>query len=414
MSVTTMHEVQWRLVDSFPGNFASPALTSARPCPVCGGLKTKKVFQFDDFQFFSDSASVPKRAQVTQVQCDGCAAVYMDPCYTSSGFGYLFPEAGQSYGAMSERPVEQVQWLKERGLLQDGQVFLDVGCYEGSFLSSLPSGLVRVGVDIDAPAVARGNLKHSGIGVRLYCGPLETFQIPQSPDVISMYHVLEHVANPLEVLRHLRAVSHASTKLVVEVPILEFGATNDINGFFAVQHMTHFSHGSLTRLVRLSGWDIVERQQIDGYNGHRLLLVPGVGAGDVEAAADVLETKKYMAQWFAALASACERVANFGDATRWVIWGGGFHTEMVYQTTQLFSAYRDCEFVIVDSDPLKQGKSWRGINIYSSEALAGVDWTTTRLLVSSYGSQEVIKRVAVQLGAPEGRISCLYDHVTAY
>ena len=33
---------------------------------------------------------------------------------------------------------------------------LDVGCYDGGFLACLPDEMSRHGVDIDAPAIARG------------------------------------------------------------------------------------------------------------------------------------------------------------------------------------------------------------------------------------------------------------------
>ena len=48
-----------------------------------------------------------------------------------------------------------------------------------------------------------------------------------------MFHVLEHVENPVNVLKRLREVSAEGGMLVVEVPLAEFGETNDINGFLA-------------------------------------------------------------------------------------------------------------------------------------------------------------------------------------
>mgnify|MGYP000380287711 CR=1 FL=1 len=36
-----------------------------------------------------------------------------------------------------------------------------------------------------------------------------------------MFHVLEHLPRPVEVLRKLRSIAEVSTRLVVEVPVLE-------------------------------------------------------------------------------------------------------------------------------------------------------------------------------------------------
>ena len=60
-----------------------------------------------------------------------------------------------------------------------------------------------------------------------------------------MFHVLEHLKNPLETLINILKSAHQTTYLLIEVPILENGFTNDINGFFSAQHLTHFSRQSL-------------------------------------------------------------------------------------------------------------------------------------------------------------------------
>lgn len=41
-------------------------------------------------------------------------------------------------------------------------------------------------------------------------------------------------------------------------------------------------------------------------------------------------------------------------------------------------------FVIVDSDPLKQSKTWRGIEILSPSVPSNFDWSSSSLVVSSY------------------------------
>lgn len=222
----------WTRIDSFVGNKSNPALTTYRPCPICGSLHYRNILTFNDFQFFSDSTEYPKRTVIQNVQCQDCHAVYLNPCYTTIGFDYLFSEAGRSYGSTEGRPAEQREWLDKRNLLDEGTVFLDVGCYDGRLLSHLPKNIRRVGVDIDEPAIKQGQARYGSEGVELINGAFESFSCSVQPDVISMFHVLEHLANPYAVLKHLRLMSHAETRLVVEVPIIEFGKTNDINGFF--------------------------------------------------------------------------------------------------------------------------------------------------------------------------------------
>src|SRR5713226_4191114 len=119
---------RWSKVDSFPGNSTSAALTTHRPCPICGSNRTRTVLQFDQFQFYSDSNKLPKRADLKEVQCLDCFALYLNPCYSEYGFQILFAEAGCSYGSTEGRPQEQIDWLGARGLLRSGSRFLDAGC----------------------------------------------------------------------------------------------------------------------------------------------------------------------------------------------------------------------------------------------------------------------------------------------
>ena len=412
----TLKEHSWSKIDSFVGNHTHAALLNYRPCPICESLHLpRSLLIFDDFQFYTDSDVEPKRAKIQEVQCQECHGVYLNPCYSRTGFSYLFAEASQSYGSTEGRIQEQIDWLFSRHLLDEGGVFLDVGCYEGKFLSSLPKSIRRIGLDIDAQAIARGREHYGADGIELIHGLFETFQCPALPDVISMFHVLEHLANPFEALAHLWKISHSETRLIIEVPVLEYGRTNDINGFMSVQHMTHFSMHSIGRLMSYAGWEILERQQMLDYNGHRIMAKKGEVSSEVGGSgSDSVELLKYLEHWYQNLKRVSCLIESWPRVARVVIFGGGVHNEFLYQVTQLFTRDATCEYLIVDSDPLKQGKSWRGLSIFSPECLREVDWSDCFLIISSYGAQEDIAQVAANLGVPPAAIKRLYDNVHSY
>jgi len=405
----------WRQVDSFPGNRSSGATTEHRPCPICGSDRCRTVLQFDQFQFYSDSKEVPKRVDVRQVQCLDCFALFLNPCYTDYGFSVLFAEAGCSYGSTVGHCNRQIEWLRARGLLQAGGRLLDAGCYEGGFLAKLPEDMERIGVDIDEPAIARGRNLHHGKGIEFILGNFENFRCDRPLDAITMFHVLEHLPRPVAVLRHLRSISHARTQLVVEVPVLENGMTNDINGFFTVQHLTHFSRVSLQNCLGLAGWKIIESQEQPDYNGLRVIAVPAEPIRTLEKDEAVTSAlRSYLSNWNLAVKAVEDRVSRLSRAERCVVWGAGAHTEFLYQATSFFLNKPDREYIIVDSDPIKQGKTWRGIQIYLPEILKDVSWGNECLLVSSYGSTPNIAKAAAQIGVPADRVVALYDDVRVY
>jgi len=407
--------IQWSKVDSFPGNFSSAALTTHRPCPICGSNRTRPILQFDQFQFYSDSDKLPKRVDLKEFQCLDCFALYLNPCYSEYGFQVLFAEAGCSYGSTEGRPQEQIDWLSARGLLRSGSRFLDAGCYDGGFLAKLPDDLERIGVDIDEPAIERGRRRLAQQKVQFILGDFENFLVDQPLDTMTMFHVLEHLPRPGVVLRNLRSMAHAGSRLVVEVPVLEHGLTNDINGFFSVQHMTHFSRTSLQNCMASAGWRIQESKQQEDYNGFRVVGIPAelVDTPEKDPNAVAL-THEYLAHWHQALLNVERRLLSIEETPRCILWGGGAHSEFLYQTTSFFQCRSGREYAIVDSDPMKQRKSWRGIRICSPDSLRDVSWKNVCLVVSSYGNQPDIAKAAMDLGVPPERILTLYETVRVY
>jgi SAM-dependent methyltransferase len=414
-----MSSIQWAKINSFAGNNTSKSLGYHRPCPICGSLDARAILELNDFQFYSDSKREPKRFDVHENMCLNCSALYLNPCYSNYGFSVLFAEAGQSYGSTSEHTDEQIEWLSTHDLLGDGARLLDVGCFDGYFLSCLPSNVKKLGVDIDEPAINRGRQKYAEKDIQFYLGDFETFPYSGSaPDTITMFHVLEHLPRPVEVLRKLRSIAEESTRLVVEVPILENGKTNDINGFFSIQHTTHFSSNSLRNCLALAGWKVEKQYQTKDYNGCRILASPQLEARTDYplnfVPEDCIDLNDNIAGWYRAIGSVENVIKKIPNCDRFVIWGGGAHTEFLYQTTSLFHTHRQKEFVIIDSDSIKHGHTWRGIPIFDPSIIMELDWSSTNLLVSSYGGQESIIEHANKLNVPASNIIRFYETVIRY
>ena len=82
------------------------------------------------------------------------------------------------------------------------------------FLAQLPPNIVKIGVDIDKPAIERGQEKFNSHNIKFYHGDFETFNYNEAPpDTITMYHVLEHLPRPIKVLEKLREISKKGTKV---------------------------------------------------------------------------------------------------------------------------------------------------------------------------------------------------------
>ena len=414
-----MSKIKWSKINSFEKNSTSKDHENSRACPICGSKKSKTVMSLEGFQFYLDSDKTPKLFDVRECICLSCYAVYLNPCYSQCGFNDLFSEAGQSYGSTDGHTDEQISWLKHNNLLSEGYCVLDVGCYDGNFLSKLPKRIKKVGVDIDEPAIKRGRKRHQKANINFFSGDFETFFYDEiEPDTITMYHVLEHLPRPVEVLKKLRSISKPSTKIVVEVPIIEDGNTNDINGFFSIQHTTHFSSNSLHNCLALAGWEITKIHKTIDYNGYR--VIASIISESVDETAlthdkkDWISLNSSLSSWYNAISFVENIVQNIKKMDRFIIWGGGAHTEYLYQTTSLFHIHNESSFIIIDSDPIKQGKTWRGLSVYDPSIFKEMDWLSTSLIISSYGGQESIAEEASKIGIPEACIIKLYETIRRY
>jgi 2-polyprenyl-3-methyl-5-hydroxy-6-metoxy-1,4-benzoquinol methylase len=97
-----------------------------------------------------------------------------------------------------------------------GGKLLDVGCGNGWFIRKMKElGWDVTGVDFDAKAV--DFCKSQGLSVSL--GSLETQNYPNNYfDVITINHVIEHLYNPLDVIRECHRILKKGGSLIIETP----------------------------------------------------------------------------------------------------------------------------------------------------------------------------------------------------
>jgi SAM-dependent methyltransferase len=139
-----------------------------------------------------------------------------------------------------------------------GTSLLDVGSGDGDFLRRAhAAGYQAVGQEINPAAVA--SARAAGLDVRL--GALDEAGFsPQSFDAVRLWHVLEHVEAPLELLRSARGLLRKSGVLIVGVPDFDSPARRLFgerwSGLQLPFHQHHFNQRTVRQALASGGFRV--------------------------------------------------------------------------------------------------------------------------------------------------------------
>lgn len=143
-----------------------------------------------------------------------------------------------------------------------GGTLLDIGCGDGSFLQVAQTcGWDVIGIDPDPKVVA--NCRSQGWNVLQ--GDIEQFYDKERLfDVITMNHVIEHVHDPLAVLKACHRLLKPGGQLWLETPNIDsFGHLQygrNWRGLEPPRHLLLFNQRSLLTALLAAGFTSVERK----------------------------------------------------------------------------------------------------------------------------------------------------------
>lgn len=233
-------------------------------CLLCGGSHWQPVIEAPD------NTKGGTGLWFAVVQCQSCGLCFTNPRPSATSIGQFYPSAYRPHRAPRKERHRKVrlrlmpEWgrpRKERQALPwhgEGRL-LDFGCGGGSYLERMHRQGWRVlGMDTSAAAVERiqtvlglpaleGTLPHP----RLVAG---------SFDVITMWHSLEHVHRPVEILREAHRLLAPGGKLLVAVPNIDSLPFRMFRGSWygldLPRHLTHFSPWTLHLILEHVGFRV--------------------------------------------------------------------------------------------------------------------------------------------------------------
>ena len=189
---------------------------------------------------------------------------------TSCGLGVTLPRVSgnnlaryYSEGYYKKRKSEADAYINRTRLkkvmrMSAGKKLLDVGCGNGALIEVFENaGWDAQGSEMAPPE----HFVSDSVPKKIFIGDIRATPFsPKSFDVITLFHVLEHMTEPRESLEKVRTLLRDGGLLVIEVPNQASGQARLTKGrWFNVdvpRHVFHFTPRSLTLILEKTGFRI--------------------------------------------------------------------------------------------------------------------------------------------------------------
>jgi SAM-dependent methyltransferase len=188
-------------------------------CLLCGGTNSEFWATTRDVEYFTLDWDFRFH------RCRECDVLFIDPL-PKDHLAELYPPNYYSFSHALDSPVYRVkQWLDARllkrvlrGLPGETLNALDVGGGTGWQLNLLreldPRVRVTQVVDIDDGAEPEA----IALGHRYFKGRIEDFETEDRFDIVLMLNLIEHVANPIEVLSRVQRILSPQGRVLIKTP----------------------------------------------------------------------------------------------------------------------------------------------------------------------------------------------------
>lgn len=237
-------------------------------CPVCSSFRFRSLFQATDRLY----RTTEKLFQV--VECRQCSLLRLHPSPSPHELRTFYPS--NYWFAPGNSTASRLEELYRRVVLRDHVSFvhsslashvpgpvLDIGCGGGLFGRLMRErGHICLGLDFSQQAAT--------VGWSVNAVPVVVGDFTQSPfapasfKAVTMFHVLEHLYNPVECLESVYTMLRPGGSLIVQVPnasswqFLLFGAS--WNGIDVPRHLVNYRASDLHRLLLRCGFEVVRKK----------------------------------------------------------------------------------------------------------------------------------------------------------
>jgi SAM-dependent methyltransferase len=338
-------------------------------CPCCGGTRHRIFHEVERVPTHCclliadrDEALAAPVGRLRLAFCEDCGFIYnqaFDPNLIDYSEGYeddqSFSASFRSFAAgIADRVIDTYD-IRDRNVLE-------IGCGAGYFLELMCERGNNHGVGIDPSAGPERTADRKSPRVRFERAPYGSEHYPLPADLIACRHTLEHLPDPRSLVESIHRHGANGTRPVVFFEIPDVARVLDDLAFWDLyyEHCSYFTLGSLARLFRACGFDLLRLEK--EYDGQYLMLDARAGGDpdkrrfEVEDDLDCIDraVTAFAADFPARIEHWRNRITSLhAEGRRTVLWGAG--SKAVGFLTTLGRGIDELIETVVDINPNKAG-----------------------------------------------------------
>ena len=237
----------------------------ANKCPWCNSENNSKFLELKDYFLTQENFEI--------LECNDCKLLFTTPCPAPDKIGdYYKSDDYLSHNESKKGIVPQIYNLVKKvniknkfNITVNGQQttdnsILDIGCGVGDFLNyAKEKGCDITGIE---PSEDARKIAEEKLGTKIF-SPEELQNIPnESFDIVTMWHVLEHVADLKTEIDHLERIVKKNGRLVLALPNYKsFDAEYYKDKWAAYdvpRHLNHFSRTSIKNIFDTTAFQLID------------------------------------------------------------------------------------------------------------------------------------------------------------
>lgn len=154
-------------------------------------------------------------------KCNTCNSKFFNPSEHDVSLNEMYQKFSneQKENILIENFKKDKVWVYQKNIItkilkKNPESVLDVGCRTGNFLMHFGNNTIKAGVELSR--------EYSKVcerrGIETYCDFVENITFPKKYDVVSCYALLEHVVEPVIIIKQLKSLVKKDGVLVIMIP----------------------------------------------------------------------------------------------------------------------------------------------------------------------------------------------------